>query len=236
MSTGMYGSGEQQGDALEHGGTEQSVELAFDNGDDQLPWLESDDDYEDQGVDTARVVIFGIIGLLVIAVVAGGIWWATRDTHNAELTAVGDTIEAPEGPYKTKPEDPGGKTFEGTGDTSFAVAEGQTSEGTIAAEPPRPSIDLEGTAEPEAPASPAPQLQGVGVQVGAYFDRASAERGWSALVRQFEALEGVQHRVVEGQADIGRVFRLQAVTGDLDAATNLCETLKANGGACQVKP
>jgi len=74
------------------------------------------------------------------------------------------------------------------------------------------------------------------VQVGAYSNRATAESGWSKLLTQFPALQGVKHRVVEGQADIGTVYRLQAVTGDLASANSLCSKLKATGGACQVKP
>jgi hypothetical protein len=41
--------------------------------------------------------------------------------------------------------------------------------------------------------------------------------------------------VVEGQADIGTVYRLQAITADAGAAHALCSQLKAAGLACQVK-
>ena len=48
-------------------------------------------------------------------------------------------------------------------------------------------------------------------------------------------LSGVSHRVVEGRADNGTIYRLQAVTGDAAAAKALCGKLKAKGIACQVK-
>jgi hypothetical protein len=75
----------------------------------------------------------------------------------------------------------------------------------------------------------------VGVQVGAYTSAADAEAGWSALSARHEALSGLKHRVVEGQADFGRVFRLQAVAADVAAANALCSALKAAGQGCQVK-
>jgi hypothetical protein len=45
----------------------------------------------------------------------------------------------------------------------------------------------------------------------------------------------VKHRVVQGSADIGTVYRLQAVAPDAAAANALCSQLKAAGIACQVK-
>ena len=238
MGSDNYGSDVKEGELHNADSVEQTEELDFEHSFDNLPWLESDDDYEDQSVDTARVVIVAILGLLAIVLVAGGVWWATTDRGSGERIAQGETIEAPAGPYKTKPEDPGGKTFAGTGDTSFAVAEGQTREGTIVAAPmPKPNIDLASGDSNQATETPtqSPALAGVGVQVGAYSNRADAERGWQTLSGQFEALHGVSHRVVEGQADIGRVFRLQAVPGDVAAANSLCQRLRAAGGACQVK-
>lgn len=206
-------------------------QLALEDGDEQLPWLESDDDYEPQGVDTTRIAAFAVIGLVLIGLLVGGIWWFTRDRADPALMADGSTIEAPEEPYKSRPEEPGGKTFDGTGDTSFAVGEGQTREGKIAAADPRPSIDTQAA----SPVTSEEKKGGVGVQVGAYSSRASAEAGWSRLVQQYSALSGVSHRVVEGQADIGKVYRLQAVAGDVSGARALCDSIKAAGGSCQVK-
>jgi hypothetical protein len=239
MGSDNYGSDVKNGEVRdEDGGAEQTAELDLEHSFDNLPWLESDDDYDDQSVDTVRIVIIAILGLLAIGVVAGGVWWATQGRNSGDLIAQGGTIEAPEGPYKTKPEDAGGKTFAGTGDTSFAVAEGQTREGKIVTAPlPKPSIDLAGaeTGQTTATAAQTAPVAGVGVQLGAYFNRADAESGWQTLSGQFEALQGQKHRVVEGQADIGRVYRLQVVAGDLAAANSLCRALMASGGRCQVK-
>jgi hypothetical protein len=75
----------------------------------------------------------------------------------------------------------------------------------------------------------------VGVQVAAYSDRAAAERGWSQLVGRYSMLSGFHHRIVEGKADIGTVYRLQAMAANTAAANDLCYQLKRAGAACQVK-
>jgi cell division septation protein DedD len=224
----------------------QAEELDLGADEERLPWLEGDDDADEPGVDTARVAAFGVIGLLAVILVVGGIWWGTHGHFAGGPKPDGSTIAAPAGPYKTKPADPGGKTFVGTGDESFAVAEGKSREGVLATDnAPQSSVDPTAAATASAPAAsapakpaaaPTPEAKGVGVQVGAYSNRATAEAGWSKLVTQLPALHGVSHRIVEGRADIGTVYRLQAVAPDVAEANSLCAKLKASGGACQVKP
>ena len=53
--------------------------------------------------------------------------------------------------------------------------------------------------------------------------------------RRYPVLHDVKHRIVEGQADIGRVYRLQAVRASRKEARLLCRELQALGAACQVK-
>ena len=148
--------------------------------------------------------------------------------------ADGGTIEAPDEPYRTRPDDPGGRQVEGTGETSFEVAEGKKVEGRIAGSGevpqavPGPSIDRE---QADAPAS----AGAVGVQVGAYSSREAAETGWSTLAARIEALQGRNHRVVQGTADSGTIYRLQALAGTVAEAETLCRTIKSQGGDCQVK-
>lgn len=218
-------------------GADEAEQLDLGADEEHLPWLESDDDYEEPGVDTARIAAFGIIGLLVIALIVGGIWWFTRNGGPGPA-ANGGVIAAPQGPYKTKPANPGGKTFQGTGDESFAVAEGESRDGRLASDDtPKPSVDAATVENTTAAAKEAKEASsGVVVQVGAYSTHASAATGWQRLVNQFAVLKGVNHRIVEGQADIGTVYRLQAIAPDLAAANHLCSQLKASGGACQVKP
>jgi len=216
-----------------------------------LPWLQGDDEGDgDEGHGSGQLVSLLLLGLLAIAAIVGGIWWLTRQSTDTELVADGSVIEAPGEPYKERPEDPGGKTFEGTGDTSFAVSQGETrparlgaGEGAPAkgATPGFESVPRSGgspaTAGKPGAAGPATTLDaaGVGVQVGAYSTRAAAEAGWTKLAQQHSALSALRHRIIEGKADIGTVYRLQAVAADAGAARALCGQLKASGQSCQVK-
>ncbi len=217
---------------------EQDAELALSD-DESLPWLESDDDDGAGAVDTARIVGFALVLLALLAAAIGGLWWWSNRDSNQELVADGSTIEAPAGPYKEKPADAGGKQFAGTGNVAPSVGEGKEIEGKIkATDTPVPTAPVKAaapsistrTTEDEVPADAS-----IGVQVGAYGSRARAEAGWVTLQRQTEVLNSVGHRVIKGQADIGTVYRLQAVASDLATAQALCNALKADGVACQVK-
>lgn len=231
-------AGEDQWDEDDDAAAE---ELSLRADDEPLPWLESDG-YEDEEESSGlgRLLLTFLIGLVAIGGVLYALWyWSNRP--DPELVADGSTIEAPEGPMKERPDDPGGKTFEGTGDVAPGVGEGQTREGRLATDAgsgdtaPRPSIDAAGSPTPAATPTAAAALSGTGVQVGAYSSRASAEAGWAALGRQTSALSGVRYRIVEGEIESGKVFRLQAVPGDAAAASALCGKLKAQGIPCQVK-
>ena len=73
------------------------------------------------------------------------------------------------------------------------------------------------------------------MQVGAFSTRALAESGWNQLRGRYEALQGVSHRVIEGVADSGTIYRLQAVAGSVESAEQLCRSIRDAGGDCQVK-
>ena len=73
------------------------------------------------------------------------------------------------------------------------------------------------------------------MQVGAFSSRAQAEAAWDRLSSSHSALSGQRYRVVEGRADIGTVYRLQALPGDAAAAKSLCGKLKSAGQDCTVK-
>ena len=211
------------------GARDEAEELAFTQQDARLPWLEADDDFEEPGMPGGRKAALVIIAVLALAVIGGGGYWLLQQGPGTAVVADGSTIEAPKGPYKMKPADPGGTTALGTGDTSFAVAEGRRPANRVAGaeNAALPSV------EPED--GDAPAASGVGVQVGAYASRERAELGWQTLVGRHEALQGVSHRVVQGTVDGSTVYRLQAVAGSGAAARDLCDALKANGADCQVK-
>lgn len=231
-------------------GTQDDGELALSE-DESLPWLESDEQDDEGGFDTAQIVAFALGLLLITALlVVGGLWWWNNRGSGDAPVADGSTIAAPEEPYKTRPDDPGGKEFAGTGDVAPGVGEGKTREGRLKegeasgskiTDTARPSIATRSTNEGSGESSgettneKITETAGVAVQVGAYSSRADAQTGWATLRGQTDVLNGVRHRIVKGQADIGTVYRLQALAGDLAGARSLCSRLKDDGVACQVK-
>lgn len=94
-----------------------------------------------------------IIGALVVVALAVALIIGVRSlvgdrASGGEETALGvdgDLIRAPEGPYKVRPETPGGATLEGIDQTLYGTGDGIETEGVIA----------EG-GEPEAPIRPGP--------------------------------------------------------------------------------
>ena len=221
----------------------QGERLAFDSERERLPWLNGDDDEDEEGSDAARMLWFVLIGLVALFAIVGGIWWGSHRSADPALVADGRTIPAPVQPYKEAPKNPGGKTFDGTGDSAFAVSEGQTrsaklgeSRATAAVPAPQPTpVSVKAPNTAATPAFTAPAAKGPVVQVAAYTSRATAEAGWSKLTAQHSALAGLEHQIVEGQADIGTVYRLQVVPSEPSGAQALCGKLKAAGLACQVK-
>jgi hypothetical protein len=263
--------------------------LELDAGPERLPWLESDDDaFELEKPASSRLLGFALLGLVGLLALVGGIWWATHRQPSDKLLADGSTVAAPNQPYKILPNEPGGKTFDGTGDSAFVVSEGQSRPaklgepssavptamasaspgaaspaGGVATKPtaatplavtkpswPTPPENIKPLAPaakapvaavakaptaPAAAAATAAVSRGPVVQVGAYSTRAAAEAGWSKLMGRSAALSGQRHQIVEGQADFGRVYRLQVVSGDSGSANALCGKLKSSGIACQVK-
>lgn len=231
----------------------EAAELELGGDDERLPWLEGDDEEDEVGgYNTGQLAMFLLIGLALLVIVVGGIWWATRHNADDALVADGSVIKAPAEPYKEKPENPGGKTFEGTGDSSFVVSEGQSRQAQLgeSGKSPQPGFETlgktvkvaggdsgpSGKVVPVGPVEAATSgSSGVGVQVGAYSNRQQAEDGWRRLSEQYALLSGMSHRIVEGQAEFGKVYRLQAVPGDLAAAKVLCGKLKDAGLNCYVK-
>ncbi len=110
-------------------GTNDSRTLDFGDGDESLPWLESGEEETQTGFDTTRLIGIALLMVVALGVIVGAIWWFTNSTAAGGPEPDGSLVEAPDEPYRSRPEDAGGKTFAGTGDTSFAVGEGQTREG-----------------------------------------------------------------------------------------------------------
>ena len=213
-----------------------SLLLALGPGDERLPWLEGEEEDEEPELDRGRILAVALGLLLVLLVLVGVAWWLWAARADSELAPDGSLIEAPEGPYKVRPRTSGGREVLGTGDVSFAMGEGVEIEGQIAPGPPPPLAAGEETGAKTSQGTGEPaQAQGVGVQIGAYPTREAAQAGWSQLSTRLEALHGRGHRILEGTADVGTIYRLQVVAESEIAARQLCATLRSQGGDCQVK-
>ncbi len=233
----------------DHAGHSPSLDLGEEE---RLPWLESADDIDADAHHRSSGGLFAFIAiaLLLLGLLVYGIYWVTHRGAPA-VPADGSLIAASKDPYKVAPTDPGGKQFAGTGDESFKVSQGQHPDanlagsaspapapGAAASPGPAPTHAAAPAPAPAATPTPAPKHEaasGVAVQVGAYSSEKLAEAGWAHLTGAHELLKGLGHRVVEGKADIGTVYRLQALADDAGAAQSLCSKLAAEGVKCQVK-
>ncbi len=134
-------------------------------GEDRLPWLEPVDDYADEDpISIARLVGSVVLGLVLLGVVIGGIFWFR---HHRSGDGNGALIAAPAGPVKERPGDAGGMDVEGTGDVAYGASVGEEINSVIdprrAPETPiteaqpaaaRPATDAaEGQAAPDKAAS-----------------------------------------------------------------------------------
>jgi hypothetical protein len=217
---------------------EAEEQLALDDEDESLPWLEDDGDYEDEGGFDARLIWLALIGLLVIAALLFGGWWLLRDRPDPELVADGSTIEAPDGPYKERPDDPGGREVEGTGDTAFEVAEGESTRGRIGDgdETPEPSIDIAQNGEDgDDSASSTESSSSVYVQIGAFTSRSDANEAWVSARGRYSALSGLRNRIVEAEVNGATVYRLQAIAPDRETGDATCRAIRNAGGDCYIR-
>ena len=221
--------------------------------DDSLPWLEAEEEEDTAGdLDTTQVVAFVAFLLITGLLFVGAVWYFGNE-GGGEVVADGSMIEAPDGPLKERPEDPGGKEFDGTGNVAPVVGEGGTRDGVIATDGNDEAVrddgvQQDGSAERlvsserdvsetgTADGPPAPAATGVAVQLAAYRTSARAQQGWNEINRRTNALSGLSYRIEEGVVDIGKVYRLQAVASDRAAADRLCAALKDDGVDCRVKP
>lgn len=113
-----------------------SDEVRIVHHEDRLPWLETVEADDVAGPSFGRLVALVVLGLALIAAIVLAVY---RVQHR-EAAADGQLIAAPEGDYKTRPDNPGGLKVEGEGTTAVATSAGKSGNG---------AIDLK--AVPEAP-------------------------------------------------------------------------------------
>lgn len=205
-----------------------------------LPWLEAvDDEDEPRGVSAGKMLMALVMVLVGVGIVAGTLFYLGREQAGSGPP---ELIRAPEGPYKVRPDDPGGLDVSGDSGTAYATGAGQDNDAQLDVsrmnEPPPPAPPAEGEAKappkpepkPEPP-KPAPSgAPGSTVQLGAYGSTAKAETAWKMLSGRFPAVAGMTKQVVPYNGG----YRLRAVAGSPDQAKAACAAVSAGGENCFV--
>jgi SPOR domain len=212
--------------------------------DEQLPWLEAVDDEDGPtGLPARRMLAALLVVLLAAALVSATFFWLGRQNAVPGGRAP-ELIRAEPGPFKVKPADPGGLDVAGESQTAFETSAGQdtdaqldlskTPETPVAAPKPQPKAEpaeeaKPARAEPEAPAAPAGGKGSV-VQLGAFANKAQAERAWSALSARFPSIAAMNKMVIPFSGGI----RLRAAASSPADAKQACQALKVAGENCFV--
>lgn len=211
---------------------------------DQLPWLQAvEDEDEPTGLSARKMLAALMFVILSIALVSGTFFWlGQRDSSGSGPP---ELIAAPPGPYKVKPDDPGGLDVAGDSQTAFETSAGEDPDaqldlsrvpGGAKPAPVEPDAAKPAAEEPKPQPAPEPEapkaVGGAGstVQLGAFKNRQQAERAWTVLASRFPAVASASKMIVPFSGGI----RLRAGAGSPAAAKELCRTLAASGENCFV--
>ncbi|HEX8380174.1 MAG TPA: SPOR domain-containing protein [Allosphingosinicella sp.] len=220
--------------------------------DDRLPWLEAvEEDGGESGPSTLKLIVAVLIGLAALGGIVGGIFW--MGNRDGAGNGAPEIIAAPQGPYKVKPDSPGGMAVEGQGETAFDAAQGgnpnasidtsAVAEAPVTAQPKAPASApaakepplLKAPAASNAPAAkadtaaPAVAADGATIQLGAFPSGAAAEKAWKAMSGRFAYLAPLSHSVVQANVNGKTYYRLRA-SGP--GAAGICGRLKVAGEQC----
>ena len=216
--------------------------------DEQLPWLQSvEDEDEPRGLSARKMLAALLLVLLAAAIVIAAFFWI--GSRDAEVSGAPELIRAPSTPYKVKPPNPGGLDIAGDSQTAFETSAGQDTDAQLdtskmpegtpvpppAAERPKtfPANETKTPVPPEPkPEAPAPPSGAAGsvIQIGAFANRAQAERAWTALSARFPQVRSMGKMVVPFPGGI----RLRAGASSPAQAKEVCDALKAAGENCFV--
>lgn len=209
-----------------------------------LPWLEAvDDEDEPRGLSAGKMLGALLLVLAGIAIVAGTLFYIGREQGGSGPP---ELIRAPQGPYKMKPDNPGGLDVSGESGTAFATGAGVDTDSRLDVSqmgevPPPPAKEGEPmkkppneTKEPVEAPSPAPPTEpgtaGPTVQLGAYGSTAKAETAWRMLSARFPEVAALSKQVVPYNGG----YRLRATAGSPAQAKAACAAVSAGGENCFV--
>ncbi len=214
--------------------------------DEALPWLEAVEDEDEPPAVSARKMLAALaLVLLGVAIVAGTLFWLGRQDTG---TGPPQLIRAEPGPYKVRPDDPGGLDVAGDSGTAYATGAGEDNDALLdvsrlndaplpppaADEPKRlPPNETKKPAAPEPAAlapPPAAAAKGTVIQLGAYGSTAKAETAWRLLSGRFPEIAGLSKLVVPYSGG----YRLRASAGSPAEAQAACRAVTAGGENCFV--
>jgi hypothetical protein len=212
--------------------------------DEQLPWLEAVDDEDGpSGIPARRMLAALLVVLLAAALVSATFFWLGRQ-NVGEVAGAPELIRADPKPYKVKPTDPGGLDVAGESETAFQTSAGEDTDAQLdlsrmpeqaVAPPPKPAAEPKPAETPKPqPAEAAPEQPAGGkgsvIQLGAFANRAQAERAWSALSARFPSVAAMNKLVIPFSGGI----RLRAAATTPAEARQACQALKVAGENCFV--
>ena len=212
--------------------------------DEQLPWLEAVDDEDGpSGIPARRMLAALLVVLLAAALVSATFFWLGRQ-NVGEVAGAPELIRADPRPYKIKPTDPGGLDVAGESETAFQTSAGEDTDAQLdlsrmpeqaVAPPPKPAAEPNPAETPKPqPAEAAPEQptggKGSVIQLGAFANRAQAERAWSALSARFPSVAGMNKLIIPFSGGI----RLRAAATSAAEARQACQALKVAGENCFV--
>ena len=217
--------------------------------DDQaLPWLEAVDDEDGpRGVSARKMLVALVLVLAAAAIVAGTMFWLGR--RDPVVTGAPELIRAEPGPYKVKPQDPGGLDVAGDSETAYSTSAGEDPDSSLDVRKlpqemePLP-VPAEGAAPPKkippnetkvpandepAPAGPS----GPTIQLGAYASTIKADTAWNLLSGRFPEVAALKKSVVTATVKGKPFYRLRAV-GSSEQTKAACAALRTAGESCLV--
>ena len=229
---------------------------------DRLPWLETVEADAGDGPPLARVFLFVLLGLAILAAIIFGVY---KLQHREAAGADGELIAAQDGDYKVRPDDPGGLKVKGEGTSAVATSAGKTGNGAIDLKQvpeapvdgrraqPVPGSGGEGArnavaavpasggrlaAKPPvaAAATDAPGSASGGslVQLGAYPSEAVANAAWTSFSKRFSYLAPLGKSVQPVATGGKTLYRLRVNAGGANQAAEICGKLKVAGESCFV--
>jgi len=219
------------------------------SGDEALPWLEGVEDEDEPPAVSGRKMLMALLLVIIgVAIVGGTMFWLGRQDKGSGPPQL---IKAEPGPYKVKPDDPGGLDVAGDSGTAFATGAGEDSDAQLDTSklsevpdasdqgPPKTLLPNEAK-EPAKPEPPKPEpkqepaaptgAKGTVIQLGAYGSTAKAETAWRLLSGRFPEVARLNKVVVRYSGG----YRLRAAASSPGEAQAACRAVTAGGENCFV--